>query len=125
MERTRKLSIFMLAIILTVTSLGFTCQADTSGSASQQKQLYIRGPSQVAEGRSFQIVVATLDGPVANAAVSVPWVNTVFHTDANGVVTITAPWVDRDSQSFITASKLGYLSAKFVITIMNLAILPR
>lgn len=125
MEKTKKISIFMLAIILTVTSLGFTCQADTSGSASQSKQLYIRGPSQVAEGKSFQIVVATVDGPVANAAVSAPWVNTVFHTDANGVVTLIAPWVDRDSQFSITASKLGYMPAKFVITIINLPILPQ
>jgi len=122
MARTRKAPIFMLVILLAVTALGFTCQADTNGTASQ-KQLYIRGPSSVGEGRIFQIVVATVDGPVANAAVSVPWINTVFHTDASGVVSIPAPWIDRDSQFTITASKLGYISAKFIITIVNLPII--
>ena len=122
MKNVKKLKIMALVVIFAMTSLVASCQAASDSSANTKMQLQIKAPSQVWEHTSFQITVSYGNKPISGALVTVGWIPTFFVTDNNGTITITSPWVDRDTQFMIFASKSGFLPAKASITVINLAI---
>jgi nitrous oxide reductase accessory protein NosL len=120
MKNVKKLRIMVLVAIFATTSLAFSCQAAIDGVAKESIQLYIRAPAQVAEHYSFQVIVTSKYGPVANAIITTSWMPIFFVTDANGVATIMSPWVNQDTQFAIFATKPGCLSTRVQITVINL-----
>lgn len=120
MKNVKKLKIMALVVIFVTTSLAFTCQAGTSGLASQSLQLKIKAPTQVWEHYTFRLTVYAGDRPLAGAVVIVSWIAVGYVTDSTGSVSITSPFVDHDTQFTILAFKNGYISAKTIITVINL-----
>ena len=125
MKNVKKLKIMALVAIFAMASLVASCQAAINNSANTQVQLQIRGPAQVWEHTSFQILVRTGENgtiPIPYAFVSVGWIPILFVTDANGALTLTSPWVNQDTRYTITVSKPGFITTTETITVKNLAI---
>jgi len=79
------------------------------------KPLEISAPSFITERTNFQVAVTSSGVPVSNVLINC-FDNTLY-TDSSGYVALTAPSIDKDTVYFITASKTGYLSNEFQITV--------
>ena len=99
-------------------STSFTIQ-----KTQTQETLNIDAPNSVNEKETFQIIITSQGLSIQGANVNVFEKN--YLTDANGLVSITAPTVNEDTTYQITASKSGYMTDSETITVLNVVqILP-
>ncbi len=146
MKNGQKILTMTLAIMLILTTLAFVGQAaptkgnikktDVSNEPSipssekphQKYRLKIHAPSEILEGKTFEIFVTIEKNihsdakpiPAANAMINVGWNNSTYYTDINGLVTLIAPFVTSNHAYIITASKDGYYSDSVEIIILNM-----
>jgi len=146
MKNGQKILTMTLVIMLILTTLAFVGQAaptkgnikktDVSNEPSipssekphQKYRLKIHAPSEILEGKTFEIFVTieknihsdTKPIPAANAMINVGWSNYTYYTDINGLVTLIAPFVTSNHAYIITASKDGYYPDSVEIIIVNI-----
>jgi len=89
----------------------------TIAITSSLPKLIIITPSSVIEDEVFQVIVTLGDIPIEN--VKVDFLGETYHTDVDGIVNLTAPQVDGDTNFLIVANKSGYQNGTAWIAVLD------
>ncbi len=85
--------------------------------SSSRPELYIDVPSSVREDSSFQMTIMTMGMAVEGARVEV--FNNIYYSTSEGIVNLSAPQVEQNTEYPIVASKEGYVSATAMIIVLH------
>jgi outer membrane protein assembly factor BamB len=89
----------------------------TITNQSQETLVITVDPSVVPEGTNFTVTVTAQDKAVDHAQVS--FLSGVYLTDSNGMVRLSAPFVNQNTESILTATHEGYTTAMMTIHILD------
>lgn len=74
-------------------------------------------PNSVNENESFEVKITKENEPIENAEIE--FLDNIYHTNINGIVTLKTPFVNKNEIKTITASKSDYESNNTKITIID------
>jgi len=103
--------------ITALADFGYQVTNDSDTVLITVPQLIIGAPSSITEGETFEVNITANDNPID---VEVTFDGNIYSTGPDGIVYLTAPQVEEDTEYNITASKEGYTSITTTIMILNI-----